>query len=295
MLVAKIAEQELLKTIPEAFELAQNITSLLNQFSHGKINSFTESAVWADDVKTFKLNMMDPWHYIDVPLRLDDNDTHPHIPHSDNDCIALMSKAMKALSHWSKPEIANLSTNVFEKSLLLRYLVHVVGDVHQPLHAVELFDDVHFPKGDMGGNLFLIEYSANINNLHKFYDSGADMLPEFSRPLNSSSLLALNSIATNFTKEFPPNSTQVGNTTDFDEWVTEAFYLAKEFVYKNATYKANITEAYKKEAYQLIKHRIALGGYRLASLIEQIYSSYKKAKAVESNENEIVDVKSFLN
>jgi len=65
----------------------------------------------------------------------------------------------------------------FEKSLLIRYLIHVLGDVHQPLHAVELFNE-QFPKGDQGGNLFLIKYINGIENLHKLFDSGADKLSD---------------------------------------------------------------------------------------------------------------------
>ena len=41
----------------------------MNIFSHDKINSFVESACWPDDVKTFGLSSMDPWHFIDIPVR----------------------------------------------------------------------------------------------------------------------------------------------------------------------------------------------------------------------------------
>jgi len=63
----------------------------------------------------------------------------------------------------------------FEKSLLMRYLIHVLGDIHQPLHASTLVNE-KFPDGDQGGNLFLIKYNENIGNLHKLFDSGADKL-----------------------------------------------------------------------------------------------------------------------
>lgn len=85
---------------------------------------------------------------------------------------------MKVLSNWTKEEISDLTKNVFEKSMMLRYLFHVVGDIHQPLHSVQLFDDKLFPKGDSGGNLFYIDYTSNIGNLHKFFDSAADSVPD---------------------------------------------------------------------------------------------------------------------
>jgi hypothetical protein len=70
--------------------------------------------------------------------------------------------------------------NQFEKSFMIRNFIHIIGDIHQPLHAAELYSQ-QFQKGDEGGNLFKIEYSDNINNLHKLFDSGVDKLPELKR------------------------------------------------------------------------------------------------------------------
>ena len=87
---------------------------------------------------------------------------------------------LRNVNFWTKEEIANLDSQ-YEKSTALRFLTHVVGDVHQPLHSAELYSE-EFPKGDMGGNLFKINYipDKNINGLHKFFDSGAAMLHESS-------------------------------------------------------------------------------------------------------------------
>ena len=98
----RLKEQEYVvnnKLDPQAFILAQNITSLLNQFSHGKINSFVESATWADDVKEYKLSLLDVWHYINVPVRLDVPDPLPHINKNDYDCIALVVIKIKILEN----------------------------------------------------------------------------------------------------------------------------------------------------------------------------------------------------
>ncbi len=57
----------------------------------------------------------------------------------------------------------------------MRYLIHILGDIHQPLHASTLVSK-RFPNGDQGGNLFLIKYNQNIDNLHKLFDSGAAVL-----------------------------------------------------------------------------------------------------------------------
>jgi len=279
MLVAKIAELELKSKNPEAIQLAENITAVMNPFSHGKINSFVESASYPDDVKQYKLNMMDTWHYLDVPVRANDtSDPHTHVPHTTSDSAALMTGAMKALLHWNKWESKNLANETMEKSLMLRYLVHVVGDVHQPLHSAEFFDDQLFPKGDMGGNLFLINYTG-IKNLHSFYDSGADSLNNnITRPLNNSSRAVLEEIAVNLMKEFPKRADflTVNGSYPFDDWIVESTIHARDFVYKNLTYKANITESYKTQAALICRKRISEAGFRLAQLVQDIYAAYKK-------------------
>ena len=48
---------------------------------------------------------------------------------------------------------------------MLRMLIHNVADIHQPLHAATYYG-LDFPYGDQGGNLWDIDYSNNIRNLH---------------------------------------------------------------------------------------------------------------------------------
>jgi len=85
------------------------------------------------------------------------------------------------VNSWTQEEVDNIDCQ-YEKSTALRFLTHIIGDVHQPLHSAALFND-QFPNGDEGGNLFKIVYPAdkNINGLHKFFDSGAAKLPELKR------------------------------------------------------------------------------------------------------------------
>jgi len=49
--------------------------------------------------------------------------------------------------------------------------MHLVGDVHQPLHATSRWTKDH-PKGDKGGNTFLIKRHKSVKNLHSLWDSG---------------------------------------------------------------------------------------------------------------------------
>jgi len=280
MLVAKVAQIDLMFRNSNAFYLAQNLTSILNKLSHGKITNFVESATWPDDIKSFSLNLMDNWHFLNIPIRLNDTDK-PHIEHNPNNALAFMKTAMKTLTLWTKEEINELNGD-FEKSMMLRYLIHVVGDIHQPLHAAEFFDNERFIKGDYGGNLFYINYTDRIGNLHKFFDSGADSLPnDFTRPLNESSMDLLTKISLGIMKEYPNKvlpDIGVQNNTDFETWILESANIAKDFIYKNIEYMGKISDDYKAKSFAIVKQRIAQGGFRLARLIEEIYDSFIKAR-----------------
>jgi hypothetical protein len=83
---------------------------------------------------------------------------------------------------------ANILNLTAERALFARYLVHLVGDIHQPLHSVALYNHT-YPKGDAGGNLLKLKLlNGTISNFHSFWDSGAFRLQNdsynFVRPMN---------------------------------------------------------------------------------------------------------------
>lgn len=84
-----------------------------------------------------------------------------------------------------------LSTNKegisFERAFMARYLMHVVGDIHQPLHNTNLFNET-YPDGDLGGNRINVTTDTNYTiKLHNYFDSIAlyqDPNKKIDRPLN---------------------------------------------------------------------------------------------------------------
>lgn len=103
-----------------------------------------------------------------------------------------MKTASKVLS-------MNVLKNTAERALFARYVVHLVGDIHQPLHSVALFNET-YPKGDVGGNLEkVILINGSTSNFHSYWDAGAYLLQNDSwvmkRPLNMQNLTALKDVA----------------------------------------------------------------------------------------------------
>lgn len=114
--------------------------------------------------------------------------------------IEIMKVAAKTLR-------ANLMRNSAERALFARYVVHLAGDIHQPLHSVALFN-LTYPKGDVGGNLLKITLkngTAN-SNFHSYWDAGAYILQNDSwaivRPMNIQNLTALKDVANSMITQY---------------------------------------------------------------------------------------------
>lgn len=58
------------------------------------------------------------------------------------------------------------------QSTAMRFLIHYVGDIHQPLHSTSRVNH-EYPKGDFGGNLVHLPDKEGAHNLHSVWDSVA--------------------------------------------------------------------------------------------------------------------------
>ena len=90
------------------------------------------------------MKMFDSYHFKDSPYVYDT--VVPIINYTEN---ALTSLKVLEVAH--KTISQNLDRNSAERALFARYLVHLAGDIHQPLHSVALFNTT-YPNGDLGGN-----------------------------------------------------------------------------------------------------------------------------------------------
>lgn len=110
---------------------------------------------------------------------------------------------------------------------MMRFLVHLLGDIHQPLHNVSLVTK-DFPKGDMGGNKFEVDTGyRSIKDLHTFWDAGLKKIREINAPLTPKNKKYLNDLADSIMKEFPKkNFKEKLKKTSVKEWSEEASQIA---------------------------------------------------------------------
>jgi hypothetical protein len=119
----------------------------------GGAESLDEAANWPDEMRSapgqFWQKTATPWHYVTL-----NGITYDHAPPEGD--------ALQALGHF-RDVLRDPSASLADKQLALRFVVHLVGDLHQPLHAGKCCDK--------GGNDVKVTWFGKPTNLHAVWDS----------------------------------------------------------------------------------------------------------------------------
>jgi S1/P1 Nuclease len=187
------------------------------------------------------------WHYTNNPLGGDPGNLTPlSLPTATQKITALRAEL-------AQPESTPL------KSYDLVWLLHLVGDIHQPLHSATRVSGN--PKGDLGGND--VKLTGSIDNLHSFWDDalGQGLTKNFMTAAKVAAALP------------DPDPALVPDDKE-DDWTAESFKLAETTVYVNPPVGPGLgpftpDAAYTAKTQQIAKERVALAGARLAVLIKE--------------------------
>jgi len=118
----------------------------------GKATSdlLADASTWPDDVRNERKN--GPWHYIDIPRSKHKGDQSEYC--GAEGCVTSAIEAQRAI-------LEDKSADPLKRAEAIRYLIHFVGDLHQPLHATN--------NADNGGNCVAVKYFRHqplLNLLH---------------------------------------------------------------------------------------------------------------------------------
>ena len=188
------------------------------------------------------------WHFIDLPFSTDGTPTTP--PETPNALTQMAAFRAVLASTTAADEL---------KSYDLVWLMHLVGDVHQPLHATARFNQ-QSPAGDDGGNAVTVCNPQCGGKLHAFWDGllGSERSPSPNLVINRARTLPA------------PNAT-LATDVNAQDWIDESFSIAKSSVYRSPIGAGNgsftITANYRNNAKRIAKQRIALAGARLAAIL----------------------------
>jgi S1/P1 Nuclease len=230
---------------------------------------FIQAARWADDIRIQDKTQNRPrWHYINFPFKPEGQpaSVQTREPEPVNILTAL-AENQRIVTNQTDPE---------RKAIALAWLFHLVGDVHQPLHAAQLFT-VEYPQGDRGGNEICVRVTqaGQPMDLHRFWDGVITSSSNLTRLRNDATALRNR-------QEFQRSQlTELGNA-DFESWAKESFEIAAKFAYLNGgrigiprggSMDCRDVQAapvlpvgYVVSASRIADRRIMLAGYRLADL-----------------------------
>jgi S1/P1 Nuclease len=186
------------------------------------------------------------WHFIDIPYSQDGTP----LPATPAPNIETQITAFRAVLASNKSDEL--------KSYDLVWLLHLVGDVHQPLHCVTRVSATE-GSGDAGGNLVKLCEPPCKETLHAFWDNllGTEKSP---------------AAAAQAARQLHAPGPARTDKADLAIWVSESFQFAKTAVYMDPPIGPGqgpftITPAYQSVAQTLAKKRIALAGARLAKIL----------------------------
>ena len=256
MVVAQIAYNHLAPAVKARCDALIAVTL---SYASSRTSNFVTAACWADDYKSQLGSGI--WHYIDLPFSLDGTSTAGAVPDSTNvvwainQCIAVLS---------------NSRSSQTDQATYLRYLLHFVGDVHQPLHSSTAVSAAH-PTGDAGGNAFYL--NGTWSNLHYLWDDGGGYLTDsLSRPLSAASQTTLNNKVAAIEADYPGLS-DAAAIPDPMAWAQEGLQVATSAAYVGITQNTTPTTAYLNTARTTAEQRMALGGHRLSSVLNGLFAT----------------------
>lgn len=204
--------------------------------------SLMQASTWMDEIRSDdKWEHTHPWHYVTIP----DGETYQTAEKNDK------GDAVEAIEHM-KAIVKDENSSRDEKRNAIRMLVHLIGDIHQPLHVGN--------GTDKGGNDVKIKWFYNKSNLHRIWDS--EMID--SKQLSYTELAM-------FVDH--PNENPIPNlhSTDVNDWIQEVMALRPQ-VY-GLTNEENLSYKYMHQNWDTVMVQIEKAGIRLAEVLNEILQS----------------------
>jgi hypothetical protein len=291
--IALIAEMHM---TPQAVTMANKIlkdspldASINRYCKEMGLTPMAEASTWADDIRSARPEAS-TWHYIDIPRGGTKADIAAACPEKERCVTWALRTQMKIL-------IDNSSTPS-QRADALRFIIHFVGDIHQPLHDTT--------NNDHGGNCVPVEFfgaepqlrnpqsESYSPNLHGVWDSsivgrvvGDKTVQQFAKELDATLASQV--------------SGRMDGSTDFDVWAWEGHELAEGVVYgklphlipvekpvetatcaddnhvaaRNLALHEDLEQPYQDVSTPVVQQQLEKAGLRLAKLLNQIWPEAK--------------------
>jgi hypothetical protein len=208
--------------------------------------TLADVSTWADEVRnTTEYKQTTPWHYINAPLGLNYEEFSKTIK---SQSVGNIYSAILNCEH----QLADKAASREQKIEALKFLVHFVGDAHQPMHVSR--------AEDKGGNTVQVQFDGRGTNLHSVWDS---------KLIDHSGLTYVQ-----MAKEFDTASQEEikkWQSDDVMRWLYESYQISTR-LYGEVENNNKLDEAYYKEHLPIVEQRIEMAGIRLAGVLNHVLS-----------------------
>ncbi|MGH7930729.1 MAG: S1/P1 nuclease [Candidatus Binatia bacterium] len=204
--------------------------------------TLADAAVWPDE-EGRRITDFDRLHYISIP---DDANGYDQ----ERDCKA--RNCMVEALNWFISVVGDTKVPINVRRLALRFVVHLVGDMHQPLHAGR--------REDRNGTDIAVSYRGQTNNLHQFWDINLIEMVE------GSTYKVATMLGGSLSTE-ERASWQSGNP---NTWTDESFKLSRSYAY-NLGESTELSDDYVAVALSIVRRRLVQAGVRLSWLLDNAF------------------------
>jgi hypothetical protein len=205
---------------------------------------------WADFIKSdTTLKYISPWHYADINGGLSYLEFQTYLK---NDTIV---DAYTQLNFLIK-QLKNKQLTKDKKAMYLKLLIHIVGDIHQPLHVGHVEDE--------GGNKIKVTWFGTPTNLHSVWDS---KIIDFQQLSYTEYATAINhtTLAQRITLQKQP----------LNDWFYQTYQIAGK-VYNDIKPDDKLSYVYNYNYIDILNQQLLIGGVHLAALLNDIFGAKTK-------------------
>jgi S1/P1 Nuclease len=193
--------------------------------------------------------------------------------------VILIAVSIVDACAWSGPgHMTVASSTAQDKAEKLSWLIHLVGDIHQPLHFATLVNNIYpAPEGDQGGNELFVKVSpsGSPRKLHSLWDGLLGTGTTATTRLARSALNSAIRLQTVYPRASLP---ELQSHHSVKSWSKESRESAIHDVYQDGTlqpsqdadHATTLPAEYTQHAKEVAERRVALAGYRLADEIRRV-------------------------
>jgi hypothetical protein len=262
---ARAAAVALLQAAPPDAGLRQMMPSDSRPLEVRQRELFLRASAWPDKVRGNPAYHHGDWHYVNIFWEQPSPGARPR----ERTDLPQAGRAVEKLREF-RNTVGDPSVPAAERAVQLAWLLHLAGDIHQPLHASARITPGH-PEGDRGGNLFPLEGVSS--NLHGWWDSGLSRNHFWARGDTEAEFIGR--IAATVQARRPRASLQVQVAeADAAAWAWESLRTAQAVAYPAWLHPGEKPPArYDTLSYRAAEGRAALAGYRLAEMLNRALGS----------------------